>query len=127
MTIEEKEEHFLKVHARLLEHRYRYYSKDHPVIDDSEYDYLERYYKFLVAELEVPPPTILDMVDFDFKRADAQLAATRVEANCDGNSLWMNSMKPVWDVLGMPDSLTKPLPARQKADRNLPKLQLKDV
>lgn len=101
LTQEEKVSYFVSLGERLLEHRYRYYGLDSPVIEDYEYDYIERYYESTAMALGLEP-TASNMVDFDLKRADAQAAKARVDSCTDHYSLWLAEMKPVWEQLGPP-------------------------
>ena len=101
MSQEERLTHFEQLGSRLLEHRYRYYILDEPVIQDSEYDYLERYYKLLANELGLPD-TAINMVDYDLSRLDAQEAKVRVDSKQDHHSLWIAEMRPIWEELGSP-------------------------
>jgi hypothetical protein len=101
MSEAERLTHFQQIGSRLLEHRYRYYVLDEPVVQDSEYDHLERYYKRLATELNLPDTTA-DMVDYDLSRLDAQEAKARVDSKTDNHSLWIAAMTPVWDKLGPP-------------------------
>lgn len=100
-------EYVLKIEARLLEHRYRYYVLDHPVLSDFEYDYLERYYLNLCNQFN--HSSILDQfgVGWNENLEQAMIAKQRVDSNTDYHSLWEQSMQPVWDKLGRPKYLRK--------------------
>lgn len=93
-----------QLYNRLLEHRYRYYVLDHPVIDDHEYDYIERYYNFLAQEHNVKQ---MEMVDFNPNDLLAIEAKNRVDSETDFYSIWHKSMVPVWDKLGLPHKKRK--------------------
>ena len=99
MTKEEKEQHIKDVGERLLQHRYRYYILDQPVLEDWVYDHLERYYEMIAKDVGIEA-TASNMVDFDLKRQDAQDAKTRVDNDQDYHSKWELEMKPVWEKLG---------------------------
>lgn len=93
--------HFNQVGNRILEHRYRYYILNENVISDFEYDYLERYYKEIASKLNLPD-TALDMVGFDITKPGAFEAKQRVDNNQDNYSLWIVSMKPIWERIHLP-------------------------
>jgi hypothetical protein len=85
---------------RLLEHRYRYYVLDAPVLADSEYDLIEKIYN---TECEKEGHTNIMVehgVDFDMEAPGHKDAANRVNNNMDFHSSWLAEMKPVWDRLG---------------------------
>ena len=86
MNDEEKVDHLLNLEERILEHRYRYYILDAPVIPDTHYDYLERYYVNVCSLLGVEP-TVTNMVDYNHGYPGAKEAAERVLAGLDNYSL----------------------------------------
>lgn len=85
------------LYNRLLEHRYRYYGLDAPVISDHEYDYIEKEYNRMAQEAGVK---IMEMVDFDSNDPLAIEAKKRVDSSTDSYSLWEKSMKSIWDRIG---------------------------
>ena len=85
------------LYDRLLEHRYRYYVLNDPVLADWEYDWMEKYYNGLA---EIHGGRIMKMVDFDPNDPLAIAAGERVKSGTDGYSTWEKSMKEVWDRLG---------------------------
>lgn len=101
MTQAEREKHFDEIGQRILEHRYRYYVQDHPVLDDQEYDWLERYYELMATTLGVHNADS-DMVGFDAAKPRCCEAAVRVQAGTDYYSLWVTEMQPIWDRCGRP-------------------------
>lgn len=60
----------------LLEHKYRYYVKDAPIIQDYEYDLLEKEYDTLCDKLNLPK-AVSDMVGFDESRPSCQSVITK--------------------------------------------------
>jgi hypothetical protein len=58
---------FIKLGWQILEHKYRYYILSKPIVNDYQYDMIEKEYEKLAAELG-EPPTASDMVDFDKSR-----------------------------------------------------------
>lgn len=61
----------------LLEHKFRYYILQKPIISDYEFDKIETSYRSLAKKLGLPP-TASDMVGFDMTRPSAQRAAMKV-------------------------------------------------
>jgi NAD-dependent DNA ligase len=96
---EEIQEYLVKLYNRLLEHRYRYYVLHDPALEDSVYDWMEKYYNNLAQEHGM---MLMDMVDFDFNHPLALQAGKRVDNRQDSYSLWEDDMKPVWKKLGYP-------------------------
>lgn len=86
---------------RLLDHRYRYYILDAPVLDDWTYDAIERLYKLVAVTLDLPDTTA-NMVGFDLKRLDSKEAKARVDTETDDYSLHMAKMHEVWARIGPP-------------------------
>jgi hypothetical protein len=84
----------------ILEHRYRYYRLDEPVLEDSMYDLLERDYLANVA-VHGDPVGLADMVDFP-DSPECLAAAERVNSRTDCWGAWFKEMLPVWDRLGPP-------------------------
>lgn len=99
MNPEERYEHWLTVGKSILEHRYRYYELDDSILSDGEYDFLERYYARVSAELGFPD-VAADMVGFNLSREDAQAAKLRVDTQTDAYSIWAKGMEPIWNVIG---------------------------
>jgi NAD-dependent DNA ligase len=62
---------FIELGWVLLEHKCRYYYFNSPIIQDYEYDMLEREYEQLARDLG-EEPTATNMVDFDEKRPSCQ-------------------------------------------------------
>ncbi len=97
LTPEENLEYLDQFYGRLLEHRYRYYILDHPVLNDFEYDWLEREYNRLASEAGLK---LMEMVDFNSNDPLAIEAKKRVDSGTDYHSLWKKEMAPVWAKLG---------------------------
>lgn len=70
---------FINLSWQMLEHKYRYYVQNKPVLSDFEFDALEARYRDLAEKLQLPP-TASDMVDFDWSRPACQRAAFKVHA-----------------------------------------------
>lgn len=64
LTPEEKIAYHDILGQRLLYRRYEYYQLDLPSISDFEYDFVERYYEAVSADLGLPS-VVQDMVGFD--------------------------------------------------------------
>lgn len=107
LTPEENLQYLNDFYNRLLEHRYRYYILDNPVLNDFEYDWLEREYNKLASQAGVK---LMEMVDFNLNDPLAIEAGNRVEAGTDYHSLWEKEMEPVWTKLGKTNK-------QQKADK----------
>ena len=60
-------ERFIQLSWQLLEHKCRYYILDNPLIQDYEYDILEKEYDALADKLG-QPKSVSDMVGFNEKR-----------------------------------------------------------
>lgn len=73
----DKEKRFIKLGWQLIEHKFRYYQLDEAIIEDHEYDKLEREYDGLAHELELEP-TASDMVGFDMTRPSCSAAADKI-------------------------------------------------
>lgn len=86
---------------RVLDHRYRYYVLDNPVLEDWEYDKLERLYKLVSKTLGLPDVSA-DMVGFDLSRKDARAAKSRVDADMDDYSVHQEALHEVWARIGPP-------------------------
>lgn len=99
LSSEEQIEYLEKFYNRLLEHRYRYYILDAPVLEDWIYDYLEKEYNKMASEAGIK---LMEMVDFDAKNILALEAKDRVDNNMDSHSLWEKEMLPIWEKLGRP-------------------------
>lgn len=56
----------------LLEHKFRYYILCAPIIEDYEYDMLEKEYETLCDKLKTPN-SVSNMVDFDTSRPSCKL------------------------------------------------------
>jgi NAD-dependent DNA ligase adenylation domain len=104
LTKEEMLDYLDKLYDRLLEHRYRYYVLDHPAIEDSEYDYVERFYNNLASEHGVKQ---MEMVDFNPNDLLTIQAKNRVDSETDNYSIWYKSMTLIWDKLGLPHKTRK--------------------
>lgn len=86
LSYTEKVAHMETVGHRLLEHRYRYYILDAPILADWVYDYIERYYECVAQDMGLPA-IASNMVDFDLSRVDAQEAKARVDkGNAERNN-----------------------------------------
>jgi hypothetical protein len=66
-----KIERFTALGWQILEHKCRYYILIAPIIDDYNYDMLEKEYDALANELNLPK-SASDMVDFDMNRPSCQ-------------------------------------------------------
>ena len=64
LTHEERISHFQDVGKRLLKHKFNYYVSNIHSIEDSEYDYVERYYEAVAEDLGLEPE-IVNMVGFN--------------------------------------------------------------
>lgn len=100
LSVEDKLAYFCRLGERLLDHRYRYYVLDHPMIEDWIYDQTERFYEAVAVDLELAPVT--NMVGFDLNRKECQAAKNRVDLSLDGYSLWYAEVLKVWRLLGPP-------------------------
>lgn len=96
-----------KLQNVVLEHRYRYYVLDHPIISDMEYDFVEREYEKACAIEGVKSILIDSGVGFDLKNPEYAKAKFRVDSNQDNYSLWEKEMMPIWDKLGRPKVFIK--------------------
>ncbi len=94
--------YYKKLEKALLEHRYRYYKLDHPVISDFEYDFIERTYEAACREAGVQSILKEYGVDFQDNHPDYQAAKFRVDNNLDRYSLWELMMAKTWERLGRP-------------------------
>lgn len=101
LTEAEKVEHHIQVGKRLLQQRYRYYYLDNPVLNDFEYDVLERYYEALSAYLGLEPIN-KNLVGFDENEPNCIEAKIKVDLKLDDYSLWEEGMQPIWNRLGRP-------------------------
>lgn len=75
--MEEQKARFAKLSWWLLEHKYRYYILCAPIIEDYEFDELEREYRFLADLLDLEP-TASDMVGFDETRPSSWAVIEKV-------------------------------------------------
>lgn len=94
--------YYLILQDRILEHRYRYYRLDHPVISDMEYDFLEKLYESECKKANVESILKEHGVDFKDDHPEFIAAKERVETRTDEFSLWELQMKPIWDKIGYP-------------------------
>ncbi len=99
MSTNEHISYLERVYNRLLEHRYRYYVLDSPVLEDFEYDYIEKECNRMAQEAGVK---LMEMVDFDPKDQLAVEAQNRVNNGTDYYSLWVEEMTPIWNRIGKP-------------------------
>jgi len=106
MTDLEKLDYLRKLEDRLLEHRYRYYVQDDPVLDDAHYDHLEKTYEY-VCSLALATSITKYFVDWNPKCPGAAEAEQRVLNETDHHSLWIKDMQPIWDLLGKPSKIQK--------------------
>lgn len=106
MSLEEKHQYYIDLGNRLLEHRYRYYIQDNPVLEDWIYDFIERMYKAVSSELNLKDIAI-DMVDFDYTKPGAQEAANRVLEGVDHYSVNEERLKGIWKRIGSPRYIRK--------------------
>ncbi len=96
-------EYYKLLEARVLEHRYRYYVLDAPVLLDFEYDFLERTYIAECYKAGQSPVTDTDGIGWSDIQPDYVAAKLRVDNGTDYYSLWLKDMKPVWLRLGLPN------------------------
>lgn len=68
---QDKRQRFIKLSWEILEHKCRYYIMDKPIIQDYEYDAIEKEYDALAKELGAEP-TASDMVGFNLDRPSCQ-------------------------------------------------------
>lgn len=68
---EDKKQRFIQLSWIILEHKYRYYILDKPIIQDYDYDKLEKEYEALADELKLEP-SASNMVGFDLDRPSCQ-------------------------------------------------------
>lgn len=73
----DREKQFIRLGWRLMEAKFLYYKMDAPILQDHEYDLLEREYDALAKELNLPP-TASDMVGFNAGRASGALVADKL-------------------------------------------------
>lgn len=66
-----KKQRFIQLAWVILEHKCRYYIMDSPIIQDYEYDMIEKEYDALAKELGLEP-TASDMVGFNPDRPSCQ-------------------------------------------------------
>jgi hypothetical protein len=97
VTSEERLIYLDQLYGRLLEHRYRYYVLDAPVLEDWLYDLVEKEYDSIAKGAGVK---LMEMVDFDPSDGLAIEAKTRVDNGTDSYSVWENSMLPIWAKIG---------------------------
>jgi len=69
---------FIELNWLLIEHKYRYYVMINPIITDYEFDMMEKEYRELAEELDVPP-TASDMVGFDDSKFSSQLVINKLK------------------------------------------------
>lgn len=62
---------------KILEHKCLYYMFNDPILEDHEYDILERRYELLCKESGVDP-TASDMIGFDMRRESCQLVIEKI-------------------------------------------------
>jgi len=72
-----KEQRFIKLSWQILEHKFRYYIQDRPIIEDHEYDKIEREYDDLAKELG-EEPTASNMVGFNFDKPSCKSVADKI-------------------------------------------------
>lgn len=87
---------------RILEHRYRYYVLDHPVLTDFEYDWFEKFYITECIKVGAENILIHSGVGYSDSHPEYIAAADRVKNNTDYYSLREIEMKHIWDKLGRP-------------------------
>lgn len=76
-VIMDKHQRFIKLGWELLEHKFRYYILAEPIIQDYDYDILEKEYDSLAEELNLPK-SASDMVDFNQDRWACKLVKDKV-------------------------------------------------
>jgi hypothetical protein len=74
----DKEKKFINLGWKLMEAKFQYYKLDAPLLEDYQYDLLEREYDSLAKELGVVP-TATDMVGFDQVRSSGVLVADKIQ------------------------------------------------
>ncbi len=106
MTEEEKLQYYQDLGNRLQEHRYRYYGLDDPVIEDYEYDHIERVYKEVSRNLSLKDVAI-DMVDWDVTKPGALESKRRVQLRVDYYSIERKRIEAIWKKIGKPRYIRK--------------------
>jgi len=95
-------EYLNKLQDNILEHRYRYYVLDHPVISDFEYDWIEKYFINLCQLNNFIHILIDHGIGFNTNQELYKAAKYRVDNNLDNYSLWEKDMIPIWKKIGCP-------------------------
>jgi NAD-dependent DNA ligase len=72
-------ERFIELGWQILEHKYRYYILQKPIIQDYDYDLLEKEYDSLADQLD-RPKSATDMVGFNEDRPDCQRVAEKIQS-----------------------------------------------
>lgn len=67
----------IKISWELLEHKFRYYMLSAPILQDYEYDLLEKEYESLCVKLHIDN-TVSNMVDYDMSRPCCMLVAEKL-------------------------------------------------
>lgn len=106
LTEQDRLDYISCLESVILENRYRYYVQDDPVLEDSEYDYLEKTYEY-VCQLVGAKSISSQFVDWNPKIKGALEAEQRVLNGQDAHSLWIKEMQPVWDRIGKPSKIQK--------------------
>lgn len=73
----ESERRYIELGWKILEAKYRYYKLDDPLLQDHEYDAMEREYDTLAKKLNLDP-TASDMVGFDETRPSCQVVMHKI-------------------------------------------------
>jgi hypothetical protein len=115
MSNEEKREYHDILQNRIIEHRYRYYVLCDTVLDDFEYDHLEKLLSAVAEALGLPHKpgekgtynSVFDMVDFDITRPGAQEAADRVIAKTTYWDTQQTALEEVWKRIDPPKWVLK--------------------
>lgn len=79
MDSQDKKQRFINLSWEILEHKCRYYIMDSPIVQDYEYDAIEKEYDSLAKELGLEP-TASDMVGFNPDRPSCQSVMRKLGA-----------------------------------------------
>lgn len=79
MDPQDKKQRFIQLSWEILEHKCRYYIMDSPIVQDYEYDAIEKEYEALAKELGLEP-TASNMVGFNPDRPSCQSVMRKLGA-----------------------------------------------
>lgn len=75
--LKNKKARFVKLGWELIEHKFRYYILNNPIIGDTDFDKMEHEYRDLAEELG-EEPSASDMVDFNWNRPSCMRVALKI-------------------------------------------------